>query len=107
MNEACKILFEYDDFTSFAKLHADNKTNICKIYKAEWEQLGNQLRFTISADRFLRNMVRAIVGTMVEIGTGKIAPQDLRRIIEEKYRNSAGVSAPAQGLFLVDVGYDF
>lgn len=107
MNEACKILFEYDDFTSFAKLHADNKTNMCKIYKAEWEQLGNQLRFTISADRFLRNMVRAIVGTMVEIGTGKIAPQDLRRIIEEKYRNSAGVSAPAQGLFLVDVGYDF
>lgn len=107
MNEACKILFEYDDFTSFAKLHADNKTNICKIYKAEWDQLGNQLRFTISADRFLRNMVRAIVGTMVEIGTGKIAPQDLRRIIEEKYRNSAGVSAPAQGLFLVDVGYDF
>ena len=107
MNEACKILFEYDDFTSFAKLHADNKTNICKIYKAEWEQLGNQLRFTISADRFLRNMVRAIVGTMVEIGSGKIAPQDLRRIIEEKYRNSAGVSAPAQGLFLVDVGYDF
>lgn len=107
MNEACKILFEYDDFTSFAKLHADNKTNICKIYKAEWEQLGNQLRFTISADRFLRNMVRAIVGTMVEIGTGKIASQDLRRIIEEKYRNSAGVSAPAQGLFLVDVGYDF
>lgn len=107
MNEACKILFEYDDFTSFAKLHADNKTNICKIYKAEWEQLGNQLRFTISADRFLRNMVRAIVGTMVEIGTGKIAPQDLRRIIEDKYRNSAGISAPAQGLFLVDVGYDF
>lgn len=107
MNEACKILFEYDDFTSFAKLHADNKTNICKIYKAEWEQLGNQLRFTISADRFLRNMVRAIVGTMIEIGTGKIASQDLRRIIEEKYRNSAGVSAPAQGLFLVDVGYDF
>ncbi|HBR11850.1 MAG TPA: tRNA pseudouridine(38-40) synthase TruA [Chryseobacterium sp.] len=107
MNEACKILFEYDDFTSFAKLHADNKTNICKIYKAEWEQLGSQLRFTISADRFLRNMVRAIVGTMIEIGTGKIAPQDLRRIIEEKYRNSAGISAPAQGLFLVDVGYDF
>lgn len=107
MNEACKILFEYDDFTSFAKLHADNKTNICKIYKAEWEQLGNQLKFTISADRFLRNMVRAIVGTMVEVGSGKITPNDLRRIIEDKFRNSAGVSAPAQGLFLVDVGYEF
>ena len=107
MNEACKILFEYDDFTSFAKLHTDNKTNICKIYKAEWEQLGHQLKFTISADRFLRNMVRAIVGTMVEVGSGKITPNDLRKIIEDKFRNSAGVSAPAQGLFLVDVGYDF
>ena len=107
MNEACKILFEYEDFTSFAKLHTDNKTNICKIYKAEWEKTGNQLKFTISADRFLRNMVRAIVGTMVEVGTGKITPIDLRKIIEDKYRNSAGVSAPAQGLFLVDVGYDF
>jgi tRNA pseudouridine38-40 synthase len=105
MNEACKILFEYEDFTSFAKLHTDNKTNICKIYKAEWQQSGNQLKFTISADRFLRNMVRAIVGTMVEIGTGKLQPTDLRKIIEDKYRNSAGVSAPAQGLFLVDVGY--
>ena len=107
MNEACKILFEYDDFTSFAKLHTDNKTNICKIYKAEWEQLGNQLKFTISADRFLRNMVRAIVGTMVEVGSGKIKPNDLRKIIEDQFRNSAGVSAPAQGLFLVDVGYEF
>ncbi|TDX82790.1 tRNA pseudouridine(38-40) synthase TruA [Epilithonimonas xixisoli] len=107
MNEACKILFEYDDFTSFAKLHTDNKTNICKIYTAEWEQFENQLKFTISADRFLRNMVRAIVGTMVEIGTEKLQPNDLRKIIEDKYRNSAGVSAPAQGLFLVDVGYEF
>ncbi|MGZ5273737.1 MAG: tRNA pseudouridine(38-40) synthase TruA, partial [Kaistella sp.] len=68
MNEACKILFEYEDFTSFAKLHTDNKTNNCKIYKAFWEQNGTELKFTISADRFLRNMVRAIVGTMVEIG---------------------------------------
>jgi len=105
MNEACKILFEYDDFTSFAKLHTDNKTNICKIYKAGWERTGNQLKFTICADRFLRNMVRAIVGTMVEVGSGKISPNDLRQIIEDKYRNSAGVSAPAHGLFLVDVGY--
>ncbi len=107
MNEACKILFEYDDFTSFAKLHTDNKTNFCKINKATWEQNGTELKFTISADRFLRNMVRAIVGTMVEIGSGKFEPNDLRRIIEEKNRNSAGTSAPAQGLFLVDVGYNF
>ncbi|AYO57169.1 tRNA pseudouridine(38-40) synthase TruA [Chryseobacterium sp. 6424] len=107
MNEACQILFEYNDFTSFAKLHTDNKTNLCKIYKACWQQNGAELKFTISADRFLRNMVRSIVGTMVEIGNGKIPPSDLRRIIEAKNRNAAGTSAPAQGLFLVDVGYEF
>ena len=107
MNEACKILFEYEDFTSFAKLHADNKTNNCKIYKAEWEQQGSELKFTVSADRFLRNMVRAIVGTMVEIGNGKIQPADLQKIIEGKNRNAAGTSAPSQGLFLVDVGYNW
>ena len=107
MNEACQILFEFEDFTSFSKLHTDVKTNNCKIYKAEWKQDGSELEFTISADRFLRNMVRAIVGTMVEIGSGKLQPEDLRKIIQDKNRNSAGVSAPAHGLFLVDVGYDF
>lgn len=107
MNEACKILFEYEDFESFAKIGGDNKTNLCKIYKAEWEQNGSELKFTISANRFLRNMVRAIVGTMVEVGSGKIQPSDLRKIIEDKNRNSAGTSAPAHGLFLVDVGYEF
>ncbi len=107
MNKACKILFEYKDFTSFAKLKTDNKTNICAIYKAEWEQHGSELKFTVSANRFLRNMVRAIVGTMVEIGLGKIQPDDLRKVIEDKHRNSAGTSAPAHGLYLVDVGYDF
>lgn len=107
MNEACKILFEYEDFTSFAKLHTDNKTNLCKIYKAEWEQNGSELKFTVSANRFLRNMVRAIVGTMVEVGSGKLKPEDVRKVIEDKHRNSAGTSAPAHGLYLVDVGYDF
>lgn len=107
MNEACKILFEYEDFESFSKVGGDNKTNLCKIYKAEWEQYHNELKFTISANRFLRNMVRAIVGTMVEIGSEKIKPEDLRQIIEDKNRNSAGTSAPAHGLFLVDVGYDW
>ncbi|CAA7390533.1 tRNA pseudouridine(38-40) synthase TruA [Chryseobacterium fistulae] len=107
MNEACKILFEYEDFTSFAKLHTDNKTNICKMYKAEWIQNGSELIFTVSANRFLRNMVRAIVGTMVEIGAGKIEPEDLRKVIENKNRNAAGTSAPAHGLYLVDVGYEF
>lgn len=107
MNEACQILFEYSDFTSFAKLHSDNKTNLCKIYKAQWERAGAELKFTISADRFLRNMVRAIVGTMAEVGAGKLLPQDLRIIIEKKDRSLAGGSAPAHGLYLVDVGYDF
>lgn len=107
MNEACKILFEYEDFTSFAKLKTDNKTNICKMYKAEWEQSGDELKFTVSANRFLRNMVRAIVGTMVEIGAGKIKPEELRQVIEDKNRNAAGTSAPGHGLFLVDVGYEF
>ncbi|MCJ8155192.1 tRNA pseudouridine(38-40) synthase TruA [Chryseobacterium sp. SSA4.19] len=107
MNEACKILFEYEDFTSFAKLKTDNKTNLCIIYKAEWEQQESELKFTVSANRFLRNMVRAIVGTMVEIGVGKIQPEDLRKVIEDKHRNSAGTSAPAHGLYLVDVGYEF
>lgn len=107
MNEACEILLEYEDFTSFSKLHTDNRTNNCTIYKAVWEQDGSALKFTISANRFLRNMVRAIVGTMVEIGNGKIQPEDLRKIMELKDRNAAGTSAPPQGLFLVDVGYDF
>ncbi|MDR2205979.1 MAG: tRNA pseudouridine(38-40) synthase TruA [Flavobacteriaceae bacterium] len=106
MNEACKILFEYEDFESFSKIGGDNKTNLCKIYKAEWQQSETELKFTISANRFLRNMVRAIVGTMVEIGSGKISIEDFRKIIESKNRNSAGSSAPAHGLFLVDVGYE-
>lgn len=107
MNEACKILFEYEDFGSFAKIGGDNKTNICKIYRADWEQNGNELKFTVSADRFLRNMVRAIVGTMVEVGSGKIPPSAMRDVIEAQNRSEAGSSAPAHALFLVDVGYEF
>ncbi len=107
MNEACKILLEYDDFASFSKTGGDNKTTFCKIFKAAWEQNGNLIKFTVSADRFLRNMVRAIVGTMVDVGLGKIQPQDLRSVIENRNRASAGTSAPAHGLFIVDVGYDF
>lgn len=105
MNKACEILFEYEDFTSFSRLHTNNKTNLCKIYKAEWKQIGSQITFTISANRFLRNMVRAIVGTMVEVGLGKITPENVHQIIQSKYRNSAGVSAPAHGLFLVNIEY--
>ena len=106
MNEAAKMLFEYTDFTSFAKLHTDVKTNNCKIFKAEWETENNQLVFTIKADRFLRNMVRAIVGTLLEVGKGKITVDDFRKIIEMKNRGAAGTSAPPHGLFLVDIGYN-
>lgn len=105
MNEACKVLFEYIDFTSFSKLHTDVKTNNCKIYLAEWMEDGNRLIFIIKADRFLRNMVRAIVGTMVEVGQGKISVDDFRSIIEKKDRGLAGVSVPPQGLFLTGIEY--
>lgn len=105
MNEACKVLFEFIDFTSFSKLHTDVKTNNCRIDEARWEQDGQQLKFTIKADRFLRNMVRAIVGTTVEVGLGKLSVDGFRQVIEAKDRGSAGVSAPAEGLFLTDIHY--
>lgn len=105
LNEACKILFDFNDFTSFSKLHSDNKTNICKIIEAKWELNGNELIFTICADRFLRNMVRAIVGTMLDVGFGKITPNDFKNIIESKNRNKASSSAPAHGLYLTQIEY--
>ena len=107
MNEACKILFEYHDFECFSKVHTDVKTFNCKITEAKWEQNGNQLKFTIAADRFLRNMVRAIVGTMVNVGLGKVSIDDFRKIIESKNRSAAGFSVPAQGLYLVKVEYPY
>ena len=105
MNKAGEMLKEYNDFTSFAKLHADAKTNICDLMKAEWTKEGNLYVFEISADRFLRNMVRAIVGTMVDLGRHKITLEDFKRIIESENRNNAGVSAAAEGLFLVEILY--
>ena len=105
MNEAAKTLFEYTDFTSFSKLGSDVKTNNCRIFKAIWEDLGDHLIFTIRADRFLRNMVRAIVGTLLEVGLGKLNEDDFKAVIERKDRNSAGASVAAKGLFLVDIGY--
>lgn len=107
MNEACKILFEYTDFECFSKVHTDVHTFNCKIYEANWQQNGNQLKFTISADRFLRNMVRAIVGTMINIGIGKISINDFRTIIESKDRSQAGFSVPAHGLYLAKVQYPY
>ncbi|KJF42700.1 tRNA pseudouridine(38-40) synthase TruA [Draconibacterium sediminis] len=105
MNQAAQKLFNYTDFTSFSRLHTDVKTNNCKIMQAEWTQRGERLQFTIKADRFLRNMVRAIVGTLLEVGQGKLSIDQFCEIIEKQDRGSAGASAPAQGLFLVDIGY--
>ncbi len=105
MNKAAQILFDYKDFTSFSRLHTDVKTNNCKIYLAKWEQENNQLIFTIKADRFLRNMVRAIVGTLLEVGLGKLSVDEFKNIIEIKNRGAASASAPAKGLFLVDIEY--
>jgi tRNA pseudouridine38-40 synthase len=105
MNEACKLLPGHSDFTSFSRLHSGTKTNICKIYDAIWEQIGNRIVFTITADRFLRNMVRAIVGTMIEIGIGKISISEFEEIILANDRCRAGKSAPAKGLFLVNIDY--
>ncbi|WP_282036427.1 tRNA pseudouridine(38-40) synthase TruA [Saccharicrinis aurantiacus] len=105
MNEAAALLFNYIDFTSFSKLHTDAKTNNCKIYQAQWDKVGDKWIFSIKADRFLRNMVRAIVGTLLEVGRGKIGVKEFASIIEQKDRGKAGSSAPGNALFLVDVEY--
>jgi len=105
MNTAAATLFEFSDFTSFSKLHTDVKTNNCVIKHAKWERKEDELIFTIEADRFLRNMVRAIVGTLLEVGRGRMTTDDFRSIIEAKNRCKAGVSVPACGLFLVDILY--
>jgi tRNA pseudouridine38-40 synthase len=106
MNKASAYLMRYDDFTSFSKLHTQVKTNICKIHEAGWVSDRNILVFTIKANRFLRNMVRSIVGTMVTIGTGKMPPREMEKIIKARDRSAAGVSAPAEGLFLEYIEYD-
>jgi tRNA pseudouridine38-40 synthase len=105
MNEASNLLLNHSDFTSFSRLHGSSSTNICRVYHAGWEEHNNQLVFIIKADRFLRNMVRAIVGTMVEIGFGKMDLNEFEDIINSKDRSKAGKSAPAKGLFLSDIEY--
>jgi len=105
MNTASEILLNNSDFTSFARLHADTKTNICQLSKAFWTEKGSILVFEISADRFLRNMVRAIVGSLVEVGKGKTSSDDFDKIIEQMDRSAAGQSAPAHGLFLSRIDY--
>ncbi|MDD3788786.1 MAG: tRNA pseudouridine(38-40) synthase TruA [Petrimonas sp.] len=106
MNTLAEILKEYTDFTSFSKLHTDVKTNNCTVEFARWEQVGeHDFVFTIRADRFLRNMVRAIVGTLLEAGRGRLDERGLRRIIETKDRAVAGDSVPGHALFLEEVTY--
>lgn len=105
MNEASKLLLNYTDFTSFSKLHTQTKTNNCSINMAEWHKENDTLVFSIEADRFLRNMVRAIVGTLVAVGEKKISIEEFAEIIESKDRSRAGVSVPAHGLYLVNVEY--
>jgi tRNA pseudouridine38-40 synthase len=107
MNLAASRLKDYDDFASFSKLGSEVKNHRCEIQEAYWEQFNDQIIFTISADRFLRNMVRAIVGTILEVGQGKISIDDFCNIIESKDRGLAGTSAPAQALFLESVTYPY
>lgn len=105
MNQAATILKEYEDFECFSKSNTDVKTFICQIKEAIWKQETDTLVFTITADRFLRNMVRAIVGTLLEVGLGKKSPEEIRSVIESKDRGKAGVSVPAKGLYLTKVSY--
>lgn len=106
MNQAASVLMECKDFTSFSKVNTDTKTNDCTITEAHWDRVGeDQWCFTITANRFLRNMVRAIVGTLMEVGRGRMTIEQLRRVINAKDRCCAGDSVPGNALFLVQVKY--
>ena len=105
MNQGAEMLKKYTDFSCFSKSNTDPFTNNCEITYAHWEEQNEMLVFTISANRFLRNMVRAIVGTLLDIGTEKISLKDLETIIHSKNRSNAGTSAPAHGLYLTEVNY--
>lgn len=105
MNKAAKLLLEYEDFESFSKVKTDVYTFNCNVAEAHWIQENEQLTFHITANRFLRNMVRAIVGTLLDVGLGKISVDDFKKIIESKNRSNAGLSVPAKGLFLTQIKY--
>lgn len=106
MNEAAKMLLKYTDFTSFSKVNTDTKTNLCTITEAHWDEIApGRWRFTITANRFLRNMVRAIVGTLLEVGRGRMTREEFCKVIEQKNRCSAGESVPGNALFLVRIKY--
>ncbi len=105
MNEACRELMQHSDFESFSKVHTDVHTFDCDITSVHWVKEGSRLIFRITANRFLRNMVRAVVGTMCEVGLGKMNLSEFREVILSKDRGRAGSSVPAQGLYLIDVTY--
>lgn len=105
MNQAASLLLGHKDFECFSKSNSDVKTFLCNVKKAVWEKKEDKWVFTITADRFLRNMVRAIVGTLLDVGMGKINPEDIHAILESKDRGEAGVSVPAKGLYLTKVLY--
>jgi len=105
INSCCKVIMETTDFTSFAKLHTDVHTNNCKVSNAQWKKVEQGYLFEITADRFLRNMVRSITGTLLDVGRGKLDLDEFKKIVKAKDRAKAGSSAPAKGLFLVDIGY--
>ena len=105
MNQAATYLIQVKDFTSFAKLHSDNKTNLCEVNFAYWKEENKELIFTINANRFLRNMVRSIVGTLVEVGKGNISLLEFEEFIQKKDRKFAALTAPAKGLFLSEISY--
>lgn len=108
MNRAAEVLIDTADFTSFAKLHSDSKTNICHLTHAAWHDLGDGRHvFIITADRFLRNMVRAVVGTLVEVGRGRLSPEQFAEVIEARDRCAAGTSMPPHPLFLWDIKYPY
>ncbi len=105
MNEAAKYLLTYSNFKCFSRSNTDVKTYNCAVTKAEWIQTGKLLIFHITADRFLRNMVRAVVGTLIDVGEGKTTLEEFKQIIESENRCNAGPSAPSKGLFLTEVTY--
>jgi tRNA pseudouridine38-40 synthase len=106
IQECCSIILQTTDFTSFAKLHSDVHTNNCSVMFARWKEEEKGYLFEIQADRFLRNMVRSLTGTLLDVGQGKTSVQEFQDIVNAKDRSKAGQSAPARGLFLVDIGYD-
>lgn len=105
MNRAAAFLLTVDDFTSFSKSNTQTETNLCDVTTARWEETSEQYRFVVKANRFLRNMVRALVGTLVEVGLGKMSQEEFEAVVKAKNRSEAGTSVPAHGLYLIDVEY--